>query len=90
MVLIQHMHAHDHLSYLVAGQVELEVDGVRRTLTAPIGLTIEAGKHHGIKALTDSIWLCIHATDCTDENEVDETLIVHDDFDMQAMAEGML
>jgi hypothetical protein len=38
-------------------------------------LTIEAGKHHGVKSLTDVIWYCIHATDCTDENEVDDVII---------------
>jgi hypothetical protein len=25
--------------------------------------------------LTDVIWYCIHATDCTDETEVDEVVI---------------
>jgi quercetin dioxygenase-like cupin family protein len=80
-ILVQHKHEHDHLSYLVSGTVEVQVDGVRSELTGPAGLTIVAGKHHGVKALTDSVWLCIHATDCTDPEAVDEVLIVDADQD---------
>ena len=77
-VLVQHAHKHDHLSILASGSVELVVDGVKSVVHAPSCLTIAAGKHHGIKSLTDVVWYCVHATDCVDENEVDETLIVLD------------
>ena len=77
-VLVQHAHKHDHLSILASGSVELVVDGVKSVVYAPGCLTIAAGKHHGIKSLTDVVWYCVHATNCTDENEVDETLIVLD------------
>ena len=77
-VLVQHAHKHDHLSILASGSVELVVDGVKSVVHAPGCLTIAAGKHHGIKSLTDVVWYCVHATDCTDENEVDKTLIVSD------------
>ena len=91
MVLVQHKHGHDHLSILASGTVEVVVDGERKEVTGPACLTIEANKHHGIKALTDAVWYCIHATTCTDETEVDAVLIVPgDQSEMQAMAEGML
>lgn len=77
-VLVQHRHEHAHLSILAAGTVEVLVDGVRSVLVGPACLTIEAGKHHGIRALTDSVWYCIHATDCTDPEYVDEVLIAPD------------
>ena len=77
-VLVQHAHKHNHLSILASGSVELVVDDVKSVVHAPSCLTIAAGKHHGIKSLTDVVWYCVHATDCTDENEVDETLIVSD------------
>ena len=77
-VLVQHAHKHDHLSILASGSVELVVDGVKSVVHAPSCLTIAAEKHHGIKSLTDVVWYCVHATNCTDENEVDETLIVSD------------
>ena len=90
MVLVQHKHEHDHLSYLASGTVEVQVDGITRTVAGPAALTMAAGKHHGVKAITDSLWLCIHATDCEDEAEVDRVLIVPSDENMQAMAEAML
>lgn len=75
LALVQHKHAFDHLSILASGTVELSVDGVTREVTGPACLTIEAGKHHGVKALTDAVWYCVHATDCTDVEKVDEVLI---------------
>ena len=51
------------------------VDGVKSIVEAPACLTIAAGKHHGIKSITDVVWYCVHATDCTDENEVDDVLV---------------
>jgi mannose-6-phosphate isomerase-like protein (cupin superfamily) len=75
-VLVQHAHKYDHLSILASGSVEMVVDGVKSVVEAPACLTIAAGKHHGIKSLTDVVWYCVHATDCTDEDKVDEVLIV--------------
>lgn len=74
-ILVQHSHKHDHLSILASGSVEIVVDGKTSVIDAPACFTIEANKHHGVKTLTDAVWYCIHATDCTDENEIDETLI---------------
>ncbi|VTU37011.1 cupin domain-containing protein [Variovorax sp. PBL-E5] len=89
-VLVQHKHAHDHLSYLVSGSVLVLVDGEMRRLDAPACLKIVAGKHHGVRALTAATWLCIHATDCTDARDVDEVLIQPSDEDLHAMARSML
>lgn len=75
MVLVQHKHDHDHLSVLASGRVEVIVDGQRTELQGPACLTIKAGKYHGVRALTDVVWFCIHATDCTDESAVDDVII---------------
>lgn len=78
-VLVQHKHKFSHLSILASGSIELMVDGERKIIHAPACLTIEADKHHGVKSLTDVVWYCIHATDCTDTDEIDEVLIVPGD-----------
>lgn len=89
-ILVQHKHEHDHLSILASGEVEVMVEGERQTLTAPACLTIKGGKHHGVKALTDVVWFCIHATDCIDESQVDEVLIVEGDArEMASIFEGL-
>lgn len=73
--LVQHAHLHSHLSILASGSVELMVDDKTSVLHAPACLTIEAGKHHGVRSLTDVVWYCVHATNCTDEHEVDNVII---------------
>jgi quercetin dioxygenase-like cupin family protein len=78
-VLVQHKHKFSHLSILASGSIELMVDGERKIIHAPACLTIEADKHHGVKSLTDVVWYCIHATECTDIDEIDEVLIVPSD-----------
>ncbi len=78
-VLVQHKHKFSHLSILASGSIELMVDGERKIIHAPACLTIEADKHHGVKSLTDVVWYCIHATDCTDTDEIDEVLVVPGD-----------
>jgi quercetin dioxygenase-like cupin family protein len=85
-VLVQHKHKFSHLSILASGSIELMVDGERKIIHAPACLTIEADKHHGVKSLTDVVWYCIHATECTDLDEVDEVLIAPGD---QAQAQEL-
>lgn len=89
-VLVQHAHKHDHLSILASGSVEMAVDEVKSVVHAPACLTIAAGKHHGIKSITDVVWYCVHATDCTDEDEIDEVLIESGNIEeMKELAESL-
>lgn len=89
-VLVQHAHKHDHLSILASGSVELAVDGEKSVVHAPACLTIAAGKHHGIKSITDVVWYCVHATDCTDQDEIDEVLIESGNVEkMKELAESL-
>ena len=73
--LVQHAHTHDHLSILASGSVELTVDGKTSVIHAPSCINICANTYHGVKSLTDVVWYCIHATDCTDVDQIDEVLI---------------
>ena len=87
-VLVQHKHKFSHLSILASGSIELMADGERKIIHAPACLTIEADKHHGVKSLTDVVWYCIHATECTDIDEIDEVLIVPGDIaEVQELAQ---
>jgi mannose-6-phosphate isomerase-like protein (cupin superfamily) len=83
--LVQHTHKFDHLSILAQGSIELIVDGVTSIIHAPACLTIAANKHHGVRSLTNVIWYCVHATDCTDEDTIDEVII--SDIDPQQLRE---
>lgn len=71
---VSHAHAYDHLSILAKGDVTVEVEGVRTEYKAPACINILAGFHHTITAHEDSVWFCIHATDETDVDNIDEIL----------------
>ena len=78
LAMAQHMHKHDHLSILASGIAVVTVDGVSSRITGPACLMIAAGKSHTVAAVTDLVWFCIHATDETDPDKVDHTLIKED------------
>ena len=75
MAIMKHTHGFSHLSILAHGKVAVlrgtEIDIV----SAPACIEIEAGVTHGVKAITDCVWFCIHATDEKDPSKVDEILI---------------
>jgi quercetin dioxygenase-like cupin family protein len=70
-----HAHKYDHLSILASGRVMVEIDGNAEEFVAPACINIAAGKHHRVIALEDSVWFCIHATDETDPDKLDEVMI---------------
>lgn len=74
-VIVKHKHNFDHLSILGSGVVHVEVDGNVTELTGPACISIDKDKYHKVTALTDCVWFCVHATDCTDEEAIDEVLI---------------
>jgi quercetin dioxygenase-like cupin family protein len=70
-----HKHNYDHLSVLASGKVEIVCNGVKNASEAPSCIDIKAGIEHEIIAHEDSVFFCIHATNETDINKVDEVLI---------------
>jgi len=77
-VIGQHAHEFSHLSILAKGKVIVRTDNSVTEYTAPACLEIKEGIHHAIEALEDTVWFCIHATDETDINKIDEVLIKKD------------
>lgn len=74
----KHTHTFDHLSILASGVVEVTIDGQTRAIAGPACLTIEANKTHELRAVTDSVWYCVHSTDCTDPEKIDGVLITQE------------
>jgi len=73
--LVQHQHTYSHFGVLAKGKVILANAGESQIIEAPACIEIKAGLNHGVKALTDCVWYCIHATDEKDPSKVDEVLI---------------
>ena len=71
----KHTHDFDHLSTLASGVVQLQVDDEVSQVTGPSVITVKAGKAHKVTAVTDCVWLCIHATNCTDPEQIDNHIL---------------
>jgi mannose-6-phosphate isomerase-like protein (cupin superfamily) len=63
------------LSILAKGKVAVMIGEEIEVIEAPACIEIKAGITHGVKAITDCVWFCIHATDEKDPSKVDEILI---------------
>ncbi len=75
----QHKHEYDHLSILASGRVIVQTDDGQVEYTAPSCITIKRNINHAVHALEDAVWFCIHATEETDEEQVDKVLIKKDE-----------
>jgi quercetin dioxygenase-like cupin family protein len=73
--ILKHTHDFSHLSILAKGKVAVMADEVVQVIEAPACIEIKAGVTHGVKAITDCVWFCIHATDEKDPAKVDDVLI---------------
>ena len=71
----QHAHTFSHLSVLAKGKVLVKTDTGERVYDAPACIEIKKQTNHMITALEDAVWFCIHATDETDVDRIDEVLI---------------
>ena len=73
--ILKHTHSFSHLSILAKGKVAVMIGEEIEVIEAPACIEIKAGLTHGVKAITDCVWFCIHATDEKDPSKVDEILI---------------
>lgn len=73
-----HKHAYNHLSILAQGRVRVAVGPVIKEYIAPAMIEIEKNIAHTISAIEDSVWFCVHATDATDVDSLEKTIIIKD------------
>ena len=76
--ICSHKHNFDHMSILAQGIAKVTVDKVSEMYAAPNVIEIKADKTHKIEAVTECHWYCIHATDITDPDLIDETLVAEE------------
>jgi hypothetical protein len=71
-----HAHPFDHRSLYIGGPVLVRTDDTEKRYPAPAGcIDIAAGVVHSITAEGDVMWFCVHETDETDVNKIDDVLI---------------
>lgn len=76
--LTQHAHKYDHCSVMTYGMVMVSTDGgtMWETYSDKAHLVLKAGVPHIVRAILDSGWYCIHATEETDAEKVDRVLVL--------------
>jgi quercetin dioxygenase-like cupin family protein len=75
MRLGKHTHSYTHFSILAKGSVVVRSGKDWATYEAPACIEIKADIEHEVQALTDATWYCVHSTDETDEEKIDQVLI---------------
>ena len=74
--LFNHKHSFTHKSILASGTGIVRTEGGEESVViGPAVLTINKGVQHSVVAVTDVIWFCVHATDETDPDKIDHTLV---------------
>lgn len=80
--LAMHKHVFSHKSVLASGYAKvyaLESSAIDMAfapqIKGPYVMGIKIGVSHCVEALTDCVWLCIHATDERDPDKIDHTLV---------------
>ncbi len=72
---VSHRHEYDHISMLASGHARVETSGDSVEYDAPAFIMIRAHVEHTITALDDVTWFCVHETDETNAENIDEVLI---------------
>jgi mannose-6-phosphate isomerase-like protein (cupin superfamily) len=72
---LSHKHKYSHLSVLASGIAMVEANDEKTVYSAPACIEIKAGVTHKITAIEDVVWYCIHATNETDAENIDQVLI---------------
>ena len=73
--LHNHKHTFTHKSILALGTARVTADGESQVINGPAVMTIKKGVQHKVEALSDIVWFCIHASDETDPENIDHTLV---------------
>jgi quercetin dioxygenase-like cupin family protein len=72
-------HKQDHLFMIVSGEVCIVDDGQTQTLVAPAVLKSKIGVKRAIHAVTDTVFLTVHATEAVDVEQAEELLVEPDE-----------
>jgi hypothetical protein len=70
------MHRQRHLNFLMQGTIRVWTEQGMKDLEAPQIIVSEPGTKRVGFALTDTIWVTVHATDKTDIGEIEAEVII--------------
>ncbi len=74
-ILVGKLHKYPQLNILAEGEIEVLVDGQVKYLKAPYVISSPAGTKRMARALEDTTWITIHATEETDVDKIEHEFI---------------
>jgi hypothetical protein len=75
-IVVGKIHKHEHPNFLMSGKVEVFTEGEGlRILEAPLSMISKAGTKRVVRAIEDTVWITVHATEETDLGKIEEYVI---------------
>lgn len=77
-IIIGKIHRHQHLNFIMKGQVSVATEFGKKYFTAPCIFVSEVGLKRAVYAEEDTIWVTVHLTEHTGEenlNKIEEEVI---------------
>jgi len=75
-IVVGKIHKHEHPNFLMSGKVEVFTEGEGlRILEAPLSMISKAGTKRVVRAIEDTVWITVHATEETNLEKIEEHVI---------------
>lgn len=82
-IAVGHRHAQEHICIVSAGECEvLSETGGARVVKAPATFIVPPETKNCVRALTDTVWTTVHATDLRDVDAVEAALLMSPDREL--------
>jgi len=81
--LVGRMHRTEHLSVLAQGEIDVLMDGIVVRCKAPFVIHSMPGAKRVGYAVTDCTWICFHATDTKNLDDLEAELIVPEHLELE-------
>jgi len=71
-LIIGKIHRHAHLNFIMQGRVKVSTEFGQKELVAPCSFVSEVGLKRAVLAEEDTIWVTVHLTKFTSEQDLDK------------------
>lgn len=87
VAVIGKIHKRQTMNFLMQGCLEMNANGVKETVKAPAVIIGVPGTQRAVLAVEDSIWVCVHPTEETDLDMIENQFIARSLDDPDLLAE---
>ncbi len=82
-IAVGHRHAQQHICIVSQGTCEaISETGGARLVAAPATFVVPAGTKNAVRAITDTVWTTVHATELTDVAAIEASVLLPPDTEL--------